>query len=173
MSSLLTQNAELLLIKLIIADVNDVPYSLKKILFSCFGMKIYIIQLLTQGCPSTRDKSYLMKYILQRLIANIPAALYQYALALVSTGQCAAAMVHLNRSIIRGHLPSCALKAWMLINGREGVAKDRNRAYELVEEGAHKQLEILTLYWLCIGFALALHWLCIGFALACIGCVCK
>jgi TPR repeat protein len=77
-----------------------------------------------------------MKYIIRRIIANMPAALYQYALALVSTGQCATAMVHLNSSIIRGHLPSRALKAWMLLGGREGVAKVCNAAFELVEEGA-------------------------------------
>jgi TPR repeat protein len=76
-----------------------------------------------------------MKYILRRITANMPASLYKNALALVSTGQCAVAMEHLNRSIIRGHLPSRALKACLLINGREGVAKDHNTAFELAEEG--------------------------------------
>jgi len=66
----------------------------------------------------------------------MPAALYQYALALVSTGQCATAIIHLNLSIVHSHLPSCALKAWMLLEGREGVAQDWNGAFELVEEGA-------------------------------------
>ncbi len=31
---------------------------------------------------------------------------------------------------------TCALMARMLKDGREGVAQDRNRAFELVEEGA-------------------------------------
>ncbi len=136
MSFLLTQNAELLLRKLILLDMNDVPYNRRQLLSSYCGMKLFLIKQLTQGCPSTRDKSYLMKYILRRITANMPASLYQYALTLVSTGQCATVMVHLNRAIIRGHLPSRALKAWLLIDGREGVAQDWNGAFELVEEGA-------------------------------------
>jgi hypothetical protein len=67
----------------------------------------------------------------------MPAALYQHALALVSTGQCSAATIQLNLAIIRRHSPSRALLAHMLIAGREGVAKDRNRAVELAKEGAH------------------------------------
>jgi TPR repeat protein len=125
-----------LLQKLTYADSKDVLYNHRQRNSSCFGMKLLLIQLLTQGCPSTRDRSYLMKYILQRLIANMPAALYRYALILVSTGQCANAVIQLNRAIIRGHLPSRALMSQMMIQGREGVAKDRNRAFELVEEGA-------------------------------------
>jgi TPR repeat protein len=137
MSSLLSiENQLSLLIKLIIADINDVRYSQRQLLSSYSDIMRFLIKLLTQGCPSTRDRSYLMKYIIRRIIANMPAALYQYALALVSTGQCATAMVHLNSSIIRGHLPSRALKAWLMLGGREGVAQDRDAAFELVEEGA-------------------------------------
>ena len=113
MSYLFTiENKISLLIKLIIADINDVRYSSRQQLSSYCDIMLFLINLLTQGCPSTRDKSYLMKYILLRLIANMPAALYHYTLALVSTGQFAAAMVHLNRSIIRGHLPHEHL--WLL-----------------------------------------------------------
>jgi TPR repeat protein len=154
MSFLLTQNAELLLRKLILLDMNDVPYNRRQLLSSYCGMKLFLIKQLTQGCPSTRDKSYLMKYILQRLIANMPASLYKNALALVSTGQCATAIVHLKQAIIRGHLPSralkawlliregvtkdCigALKAWLLIDDREDVTEDCNGAFELAKEGA-------------------------------------
>ena len=137
MSFLLTQNAELLFRKLILLDINDVPYNRRQLLSSYSDIMRFLIKLLTQGCPSTRDRSCLMKYIIQRIIANMPAALYQHALALVSTGQCAAAIVHLNRAIIRGHLPSRALVAWMQIEGRrKNVAKDWNGAFELVEEGA-------------------------------------
>jgi len=76
-----------------------------------------------------------MKYILRRIIANMPAALYQYALALVSTGQCAVAMIHLNRSIIRGHLPSRALMAHLLLGKREGVVMNHKKVFQLAEEG--------------------------------------
>ena len=55
---------------------------------------------------------------------------------LCASGQCAAAAVALKLAVDLGHLPSRALKAWMLLFGREGVAKDYNWAFELVEEGA-------------------------------------
>jgi TPR repeat protein len=35
-----------------------------------------------------------------------------------------------------GHLPSRALKAWLMLQGRECVAEDEIGAFELVEEGA-------------------------------------
>ena len=115
---------------------------------------IFLIKLLTQGCPSTRDKSDLMKYILRRIIANMPAVLYRYALTLLSTGRCAAAMIHLNRAIILGHLPSCATKAWILINSRDGVANNYKEAFYLVEKGArlgcHRCEEVIyhcRMYW--------------------------
>ena len=78
---------------------------------------------------------YLEAHILRYIIANMPAALYRHALTLVSTGQCAIAMIHLNLAIYLGHLPSRALKAWMLIHGRKGVAPDNNLAFELVKDG--------------------------------------
>jgi len=55
---------------------------------------------------------------------------------LCASGQCAAAVVPLQRAIDLGDLPSLALKAWLHIEGREGVAKDHKTAFELVEEGA-------------------------------------
>ena len=55
---------------------------------------------------------------------------------LCASGQCAAAVVPLQYAIYLGDLPSCALKAWLHIDGREGVAKDRHAAFELAEEGA-------------------------------------
>ena len=55
---------------------------------------------------------------------------------LCASGQYAAAGVPLQRAIYFGHLPSRALKAWLLVNGREGVAKDEERGFEFAEEGA-------------------------------------
>ncbi len=43
---------------------------------------------------------------------------------LCASGQCAAAVVSLQRAIAFGDLPSRALKAWLIIEGREGVARD-------------------------------------------------
>jgi len=55
---------------------------------------------------------------------------------LCASGQCAAALAPLQRAIHMGHLPSRALKAWLLIDGREGIAEDQNETFDLAEEGA-------------------------------------
>jgi len=55
---------------------------------------------------------------------------------LCASGQCAAAVVPLQRAIDFGDFTSLALKAWLLLFGREGVAMDRERGFELAEEGA-------------------------------------
>jgi len=55
---------------------------------------------------------------------------------LCASGQCAAAAVPLQRAIDFGDFTSLALKAWLHIRGREGVAEDQERAFELAEEGA-------------------------------------
>jgi hypothetical protein len=55
---------------------------------------------------------------------------------LCASGQCAAAVVALQRAIDWGDLASLALKAWLLIEGREGVAIDKERGFKLAEEGA-------------------------------------
>jgi hypothetical protein len=54
---------------------------------------------------------------------------------LLAAGQCAIAAAQLQRAIDLGDLPSRALKAWLHIHGREGVAKDHKTAFELAEEG--------------------------------------
>jgi len=55
---------------------------------------------------------------------------------LCASGQCAAAIVPLQRAIDFGDFTSLALKAWLLIDGREGVAKDEEKGFELAAEGA-------------------------------------
>jgi hypothetical protein len=76
-----------------------------------------------------------------RRVAAGPAAAVRDKVAkeaeeLCASGQCAAAVVPLQRAIYLGDLPSLALKAWLLIDGREGVAKDMEKGFELAEEGA-------------------------------------
>jgi hypothetical protein len=154
MSLLLTdKNIFLLWRKVSNADTQDVSLSIQQRLSSFYGIKLMLIQRFLQGCSRLRHNRYLQTYILRRLIANMPAALYRYALVLLSTEQCAA-MIHLNRSIIRGHLPSRATKAWILINGKEGVSKNLNEAYYLVEEGARlgchycqEVIDLCNMYW--------------------------
>ncbi len=70
------------------------------------------------------------------LAAAVGNKLGKEAEELCASGQCAAAAVALHRAIDLGHLPSRALKAWMLLDGREGVAENEIGAFELVEEGA-------------------------------------
>jgi TPR repeat protein len=54
---------------------------------------------------------------------------------LCALGQFAAALIPLQQAIDMGHLPSRALMAWLFIMGREGIAKNQNRAFQLAKEG--------------------------------------
>jgi len=76
----------------------------------------------------------------RRVAAGLAAAVRDKAAKeaeeLCASGQCAAAVVPLQRAIDFGDFTSLALKAWLLIDGREGVAKDRKKGFELAEEGA-------------------------------------
>ena len=74
--------------------------------------------------------------LMHSLAAAVGSKVGKEAEELCASGQCAAAMVPLKLAVYLGHLPSRALKAWMLFHGREGVAEDCNGAFELVEEGA-------------------------------------
>ncbi len=60
----------------------------------------------------------------------------QVAEELCASGQCADAVDLLQVAVELGHLPSRALNAWLLVDGREGVAKDHKKAFELAEQGA-------------------------------------
>ena len=81
-----------------------------------------------------------MQSIVRRVAAGLAAAVGskvgKEAEELCASGQCAAAAVALKLAVDLGHLPSRALLAHMMLDGREGVAKDWNVAFELVEEGA-------------------------------------
>jgi TPR repeat protein len=70
------------------------------------------------------------------LVAAVRDKVAKEAEELCASGQCAVAVVPLQRAIDFGDLPSRALKAWLLIDGREGFAEDLKKAFELVEEGA-------------------------------------
>jgi TPR repeat protein len=76
---------------------------------------------------------------LQRRCSNGPeaaAAVAESAVASLASGKCSLAAAQLQEALLLGHLPSRASLAWMLAFGRQGVAKDRSRAFELVEQGA-------------------------------------
>ena len=82
----------------------------------------------------------MMQFNVRRVAAGLAAAVrnkfVKEAEELCASGQCAAAVVPLQRAINLGDLPSRALMAWLLSDGREGVAKDEQTAFELAEEGA-------------------------------------
>jgi TPR repeat protein len=77
-----------------------------------------------------------LMHSLAAAVGNKVAKLLKEAEELCASGQYAASAVALKLAVDLGHLPSRALMAHMLIDGREGVAKDCNGAFELVEEGA-------------------------------------
>jgi len=69
------------------------------------------------------------------LAASVRVIVAKKAEQLCASGQCAAAVVALQEAMQLGDLPSRALLAWWLIDGRVGVAMNEKRALELAEEG--------------------------------------
>ena len=74
--------------------------------------------------------------LLAAALAAARAKAAKEAEKLCASVQFATAEAPLQRAIYLGDLPSRALKAWLLMDGREGVARDEQTAFELVEEGA-------------------------------------
>jgi TPR repeat protein len=102
----------------------------------------------------------MMQNIARRVAAGLAAAVrYKFAKEaeeLCASGRCAAAEVALQRAIYLGDSNSRGLKAWLLIAGRLGVARDEERGFELAEEGArlgchHCQGVLAFCYWVGFG----------------------
>jgi len=98
----------------------------------------------------------MMQSNVRRVVAGLVAAVRDKvateAEELCASGQCAAAVAPLHRAIYLGDCFSLALKAWLLVTGREGVAKDHKTAFELAEEGVrlgcrHCQGVVSFCYW--------------------------
>ena len=130
------------------------------------GLKGKLVRLLALGVGShfepTRNWGAcrrMMQIILRHAAAGMAAAVRdnvaKEAEKLCASGQCAAALPSLQQAIDLGHLPSLALKAWMLIKGRESVAEDRQAAVELARRGmglgCHHCQGVMA-YCNCIGF---------------------
>ena len=131
------------------------------------GFKGKLVRLLSlgTGChfqPQSNRRAChnMMQSIVRRVAAGLAAVVRnkvaKEAEELCASGQFAAAEVPLQRAIDFGDLPSCALKAWLLIDERAGVAKDRvvkdRKAFELAEQGArlgchHCQGVMAFCYW--------------------------
>ena len=100
---------------------------------------------LSMGCYFEQQSNWgachkMMLCIARRIASKQMAALRdevaKEAEVMCALGQCVAAILPLQLAVDLGHLPSRALMAHILIEGREGVAQDYNAAFELVEEGA-------------------------------------
>ena len=86
-------------------NAQNEPLSSRRLQLDLYSIKVLLAQRFVQDYPSNRYSSSLMRYILRHLIANMPTLLYQRALDLVSTGQCATAIVWLKRAITSKHFP--------------------------------------------------------------------
>ena len=96
--------------------------------------------------------SCIVRRVASKHVASVRDEAAKEAEELCASGQCAAALVLLQWAIYLGHLPSRALLAHMMLDGREGVYVDRNRAFELAEEGTrlgchHCQGVMAYCYW--------------------------
>ena len=107
------------------------------------GLKGMLVKLLSLGVGGHVEPTWNLaacrRSILRRVAAGMAAAvrgnIAKEAEKLCASGQCAAALPLLQQAIDLGHLPSLALKAWLLVRGREGVAEDRKAAVELACQG--------------------------------------
>jgi len=110
------------------------------------GMKGKLMRLLSLGFGGhwepERNRSAchkLMQSNVRRVAAGLAASVRvivaKKAEQLCASGQCAAAVVALQEAMQLGDLPSRALLAWWLIDGRVGVAMNKKRALELAKEG--------------------------------------
>jgi TPR repeat protein len=127
-------------------DMSLMTHAERLLVVGC-GLKGKLVRLLSLGVGRHFEPQrnwhachMLMQSIVRRVAAGLAAAVRDQvakeAGELCASGQCAAAVVALQLAIDFGDSNSRALMAWLLIWGREGVAVDRLRAFELAEEGA-------------------------------------
>jgi TPR repeat protein len=102
------------------------------------------------GFCQPAHSSHMCRLVMQRILRWIAAQSANTALrhqreieakakkaeSLVNEGRCSAAADILQSNVSHGHLPSQAHLAWMMLDGRKGVAKNRRRAFELASGGA-------------------------------------
>jgi TPR repeat protein len=130
-------------------------FGLKEVHTAKSSMHLLLIKNLTMGLDKRSIKKFILeitRWVASKHVASIRDKAANQAEKLCASGQCAAAMVALKLAVDLGHLPSRALMAWMLLDGREGVAKDECAAFKLVDEGArlgchHCQGVMARCYW--------------------------
>ena len=123
----------------------SLPHVKRLCVMGC-GLKGKLVQQLSLGVghhfepQSNRSACHkMMLYMARRIASNQMAAerneVAKEAEELCASGRCASALIPLQQAIDMGHLPSRALMAWLLVHGREGIAEDEERGFQLVEEG--------------------------------------
>jgi hypothetical protein len=103
------------------------------------GMHFFLIKNLIYCLENKSRKKFILEiaqWIASKHVISARNKAAKEAKDMCASGQCATALVKLQTAIYLTHLPSYALKAWLLTGGREGVATDWKRGFELAEEGA-------------------------------------
>jgi TPR repeat protein len=89
--------------------------------------------------------------VASKLMAAVRDEAAKEAEELCASGQCADALILLQRAIDFGDMPSRALKAWLLSDGREGVAPDKEQAFDMVRDctrlGCHHCQGVLACFY--------------------------
>ena len=102
------------------------------------GMHFFLLNTLMGGLEKRSAKKFILEiaqWIASKHVRFVRDKAAKEAEELCASGQCAAALALLQKAIDFGDLPSRALKAWLLLEGREGVAQDHIEAFKLVKEG--------------------------------------
>ena len=150
--------------KIMMYGIVPTTYTKKLLLMGC-RLKVKLASLLSLSVGNYIEPQWnsgacrqMMLSIERRVDAGLAAAVRDKAAkeaeVLCASGQCAAAAVALKLAVDFGHLSSRALKAWMLIGGRKGVAQDWDGAFKLVQEGTrlgchHCQGVLASCYLFC------------------------
>ena len=137
---------------------GNLPYK-NRLCMSCYGFADKLIPMLLRNKSIViykKKRTIMIRFIMNRVLSkwmtDVRDKFAKEAEELCASGQCAAAAVALKLAAYLGHLPSRALMANMMIDGREGVAKDEYAAFKLVDEGArlgchHCQGVMARCYW--------------------------
>ena len=128
------------------------------------GFKGKLVRLMSLGMgnrfePSTnwgachKFMLFTVRRVVSKLMDAHRAELAKTAEVLCASGQCASAQMTVQQAIALGDLPTRALYAWLLLEGREGVVQDHAAALQLALEGTrlgcHHCQGVLSLRYHC------------------------
>ena len=111
---------------------------LNKVHLANSGIHFFLIMNLMRGIEKRSTNKFILKlaqWIASKHVTSVRNKAAKDSELMCVSELCAVALAPLKKAISLGDLPSRALMAWLLIHGREGIAKNWKRAFELVEEG--------------------------------------